>query len=66
MRAYIFTKGFTDVVKWSHALSLINHVDVRSFWSYDPKIAASLVQFDRVVDDAAGGGNGNRRDGRVR
>jgi hypothetical protein len=31
MGADIFTKGFSDQVKWSHALSLINHVDARSF-----------------------------------
>ena len=44
MMADIFTKGCTDQAKWSHALSLINHVDARSFWKYDPKVAASYVK----------------------
>jgi hypothetical protein len=55
MRADIFTKGFSDQAKWSHALSLINHVDARSFWSYDAKKAASYVTFaDKDAPDAGG------------
>jgi hypothetical protein len=55
MRADIFTKGFADQAKWSHALSLINHVDARSFWKYDPKTAASYIKFkDHDALDAGG------------
>ena len=55
MRADIFTKGFADQAKWSHALSLINHVDARSFWKHDPKTAASYVKFkDYEALDAGG------------
>ena len=37
MRADILTKGFLDTDKWRHALMLINHVDPKTFWRFNPK-----------------------------
>ena len=47
MRADIFTKGFTDIEKWNWALYLVNHVDPRYFWKYNPEVP--------VIDIGAGG-----------
>ena len=32
MAADIFTKGFSDPDKWTHACTLINHVNPQTFW----------------------------------
>jgi hypothetical protein len=37
--ADIFTKGFTDVVKWKHACDNINHVVPADAWSGTPTAA---------------------------
>ena len=55
MRADIFTKGFVDQAKWSHALSLISHVDARSFWKYDANTAASQIKVKNMDALDAGG-----------
>ena len=31
--ADIFTKGFTDIVKWRHVCSLISHIYLDQFWA---------------------------------
>ena len=33
MAADIFTKAFSDPDKWTHACTLINHVDPKTFWT---------------------------------
>ena len=38
MRADILTKGFVEEDKWGHALELINHVNPKTFWEYDPTV----------------------------